>query len=164
VSLADLNARHRKKRRANEIWFGDEEQPEERPRYQVDEDDLELMEVAKGDGTYVLMSPEAVARLTRRPTRDAMKPRDDLLGREEQAQISESIGVPVESWSEAKRVMWDRNLRFSEKGDTRDRVGRERREWIAGGKKGPNPLPNGSILGEPKPIKVRKLMKERGIG
>ena len=147
MSLTELNRRHRKRRRACDIWYpekGQAVEPEE-------SEEIEMVTVFKRDNTTVSMTRQA-------------KPRDDLLGRDEQTQLRETIGAPVSTWSEAKAVMAEQDLRFVEKGDNRDRIGRERKEWIADGKPGDCPLPRAPLLGQMRAPNIRKLLKERGIG
>jgi hypothetical protein len=123
-----------------------------------------LVPVHSSDGITTYVSPEAVKRREKRYATTYNQARPELLSSEEQAQLSETIGAPVETWSEAKAAMKARDIRFVEKGDNRDKWERERKEWIADGKPGKQPTPNATVMGQMKSPNIRQLLKEQGHG
>lgn len=125
-------------------------------------DGLVCLTSSIGNTTYV--TQEALDRMEARCKRSYNQPRPDILSEAEEREFSENIGTPVSTWSEAKAAMKERDLRFVEKGDNRDKWERERKEWIADGSVGPQPTPNATVMGKIASPNIRKLLKEAGYG
>ncbi len=127
-----------------------------------DEGESYLVELVSSGGKTTYVTQEALDALEKRCKDHYNQARPEQLSTLEQIQLSETIGTPVTTWSEAKAAMRERNIRFVEKGDNRDRWERERKEWIADGKQGPQPTPNATVMGHMKSPNIRKLLKEMG--
>lgn len=126
------------------------------------EGESDLVKLTTSDGRTTYVTQETLDAINERYKERYNQARPEQLGAVEQRELSETIGIPVSTWSEAKAAMRERNIRFVEKGDNRDRWERERKEWIADGKQGPQPTPNATVMGHMKSPNIRKLLKEMG--